>query len=823
MADGPHYTCLNPDASHPFEPQAEFTSTTSFALASEDAVQGPVHCHLSSYGNKSPSRGSIHSASELSNITTSTVPHLKRKSGNKHMRQYLHPARVTPSTPAENAPPSQQIDHAVPLRKNLHLQLLRSLTAPSQKRPPASHSSYGIETVTGPPPSFDTRRTLSQERVWTLDRSKSLRATLGNECPESEQQAREAENKTASDTKFSSPATPLLVQSSPDIADTQSVVTPTDGDVVAVMDTRSERGLGVGHSEGGSKSSSESQKSEDLFLNIAKVDAGRPSSSKGDKRRSRISFPFLSGPRPATSHTSETVPLQSDSSLPTARAESISYNSKRSSLQFGQLRGRNEATEQDPTDASNSSQYKRRSSTFFTDTARTTQRANSGLRSNRLVSESGFLDKPKPSEQTESSTVSTTAPSTVWDELDDLKSRIRKLELTGKLPPSSAAAMSTAERPRTATTAATTMSSSPKHTKINTQLQSTIEGVPSNMHPLLHEALGNAKTVVSHDIYQKLQATASDALQLASLTTFDGGSVRNGAPPATERQTRRRVESLCRSLTELTIALSSEPTNRPVSRDHHISPNVVLRSRRYSQNHESMPPVTTRVQSRLDSRRVSNQLGYNHLRHDSPEIESPTALPQYPNSVTRTTRVSGGLRSRRAQGFLDGANDEDEQSPSARPVSRAMTDIAARRASRDHIAKSREYTSVHPMPGKSDTNPTTTPLPAFISRRKYPTAANAEASSPAESPLSTRQSWGRISVVHQDNGTASDSASEAPPSARQRRSLGFASRLGSSVGSRLRAAKSDRVDSRSYREPPLPGSAETASVHSMSREQSYGS
>lgn len=63
------------------------------------------------------------------------------------------------------------------------------------------------------------------------------------------------------------------------------------------------------------------------------------------------------------------------------------------------------------------------------------------------------------------STMSTTAPSTVWDELDDLKSRIRKLELTGKLPSSSAAAMSSmaGERPRTATTTVTTVSSSPKH------------------------------------------------------------------------------------------------------------------------------------------------------------------------------------------------------------------------------------------------------------------------------------------------------------------------------------------------------------------------
>lgn len=36
----------------------------------------------------------------------------------------------------------------------------------SHKRAPASHSSYGVETSNGPPPSFTTQRTLSQDRLW---------------------------------------------------------------------------------------------------------------------------------------------------------------------------------------------------------------------------------------------------------------------------------------------------------------------------------------------------------------------------------------------------------------------------------------------------------------------------------------------------------------------------------------------------------------------------------------------------------------------------------------------------------------------------------
>lgn len=648
--------------------------------------------------------------------------------------------------------------------------------------------------------------------------------TLGLERLRSQQHGGATDSENSNHIRQSFLVVSTLAHFSPDTADTQSIVTPTDGDGVPVMDEPSKQGLGVSQSEDGSKASSESHKSEDLFLNIAKVDATRPSSSKGEKKRSRISLPFLSGGRPATSHAPEAAPFQNDSSVATPRAELSSYHSKRSSLQLGRLRGTQQGSQQDLTDTPGSDNHNLRSPMFYTDTLRSVQRAPTAHRSNRFASESGFsLEKPKTSEQTESSTASTTAPSTVWDELDDLKSRIRKLELTGKLPSSSAAAMSTVDRPRTATTAATTMSSSPKHNKDNkatTQLQSTIEGIPSTVHPLLHEALDNAKAVLSHDVYQKLQATASDALQLASLTMLDAAVVRSSAAAATERQTRRRVESLCRSLTELTIALSSEPTHRPVSRDHHISPNLALRSRRYSQNNDTVAPVSTRVQSRLESRRVSYQPGQNNVQHISPDIESPTAVPQHPGSGTRTIRGSGALRSRRTQGFLDGANDEEEASPTARPVSRAMTEIAARRTSRDHLARSREYTSIHPMPSKPDlASTTTTPLPTFISRRKHPSAASAEASSPSESPLATRQSWGRVSIMQQDNASPSDTASDAPQSNKSRRSLGFASRLGSSVGSRLRAAKPERVDSRSYRELSMSGSVDNASTHDLSREQ----
>ncbi|KAJ9655895.1 hypothetical protein H2198_005336 [Neophaeococcomyces mojaviensis] len=783
---------------------------TQAVLTFPHSVGDTAHSLQLSQRNASPSRASIHSFS-----TISTSPQLKRKYGHKHIRQQLHPSHSTSAAPTlTSSTAAQQLassrNSTSPSRLS-RVQLTRANTAPSPKRAPASHSSYGVETIAGPPPSFDTQRTLSQERVWRVDRSKSLRMTTALERTELQEPI--SENKDSNDLKPNPPSTPQLVQSSPDTADTQSIPTPTDGEEVAVMDVQDEQGLGLGHSEvaskADSKASSESHKSEDLFLNIARTDAARPTSSKGDKRRSRISLPFFnSGVRPATSHHTPAPRIESDPSI-TPRAGLKTYHTKRASLGLppDDIPGSQVELKQE-TDGL----YSQRSSTLYADTIRPVQRSSTTLRNNRLVSESGYLDKPKFGEQnTTESTTSTTAPSTVWDELDDLKSRIRKLELTGKLPPSSAAAMSSAERPRTATTAATTMSGSPKHTKAANPPQSTIEGVPPTIHPLLHDALANAKSTISHDVYQKLLATAQDALQLAAITGYDNVNLHSGVPAVTERQLRRRTESMCRSLTELAITLASEAkapqsSYRPASREYHISPNVGIRSRRYSNEPSDRAPVSTRVHSRLETRRVSTQLGYGNARHSSPELESALALPQYPASGGRVIRPSGTLRTRRTQTFHDETNDEDDPTPGpvVRPVSRAMTDVASvQRPSRDYVALSREYTSQHPMPTKTDTiQATRTPLPShlstnFTSRRKYASPVHATAAD--SSPLAAKPSWGRISIVHQDinNTRPSDIELEAPSSARSittRRSLGFASRFGSSVGNRLRAVKSERQD-----------------------------
>jgi len=185
------------------------------------------------------------------------------------------------------------------------------------------------------------------------------------------------------------------------------------------------------------------------------------------------------------------------------------------------------------------------------------------------------MDYHEPShglEGTESS-ASTAAPSTVWDELDDLKSRMRRLELTGKIPPTSGAAMSRVsdDRPPTATTNATTISGSPKRTSGNGQAEAgSTTSSQREAQPILLAALSKAKPYVSNDVYGAIEQAAADALSLSQMVGVAGqpGPISSGASSigtgatstVTDRQLRRKAESICRSLTELCLALNDEGT-----------------------------------------------------------------------------------------------------------------------------------------------------------------------------------------------------------------------------------------------------------------------
>ena len=823
----------------------------------------PRHANL----RKKPKSISITSTSTIPEDHCTPSAHMRRVSG---IQKTLSIPSFRPQPEPED--PRPQSSHSstrptTPLRsQSSNLGPNRS---PSQKRkPPASHSSYGIETTLGPPPSYSTQRTLSQDRVWSVNQNSTTRERVTpqlHELPDVPKQTQPdrllpeytsaLHNSDTADTDADA--------SSPETLDTQSVATPqeasdmtppTSADGSNIRDDAdcSIRGLGLAGPPDDPKASSseETNKSEDLFLNIAKTDASRLPEpvTRLDKRRSRISLPFLSGSRPSpTAYSSAMAPpiedehhdTQTDiprrfgkrSSLgqhvPGALTSSQYFEDSRSTVsRFADHVSTAESNTGRP-----STRSRRYSNANVDSYLRPPSRSQTG-RTSRLVSENLYTSRFKPVDQPPTeSTVSTTAPSTVWDELDELKSRIKKLELTGKLPPSSAAAMTSSERPRTATTQATTMSSSPKHKPAVSALPSAIEGIPSTTHPLLHEALSNAKSSVSNEVYQKLQATVSDALQLSALTSQESQTTLRGLmSPTDERQIRRRTESMCRSLTELAIALLSEskavtsPAARPGSRD--AGTVSALRSRRTSNEHTDRPPVTARVQSRLDSRRASllNQQTASSPAQQTEFDTSAASMVSQPATTSHLmSRTSTVTRHRRTPGIVDGRSD-GEESPSIRPVSRAMTDVPSgqRQSTRARATFSREYTKQHPLPmAQVDTSSNTTPLPAnLVSRRTYPMPSyqtgtaveNCSPNTPSYQPASTSThipfqrppftiSIERRKASHLSESPVSQSTPESNPGSGQRqasgrRSLGFASRI-SNVSSRLKAARAERMASSS--------------------------
>ncbi|KAI9698897.1 MAG: hypothetical protein M1820_007318 [Bogoriella megaspora] len=340
---------------------------------------------------------------------------------------------------------------------------------------------------------------------------------------------------------------------------------------------------------------------------------------------------------------------------------------------------------------------------------------------------------------------SNTAPSTVWDELDELKSRIKKLELTGKLPATSGQAISSGsgERPRTATTTVTTISSSPKHRKTATPPTAATPDKDSrtaNMYPFLHSALARAKGVLSSSTYRTLEATASDAIALATMTgsigpqsnTFGAASLVNGATTP-DRQLRRKADNMCRNLTDLCIALcdahsvaspkSPASTMRPSSRGTLTGKSTIAMEPRSPSNRQtSLEPerdIPSRALSRVQARRTSLNPPNTSTATSPKEVTTPrttafntlnTPPSSQPSSGTlpsRFTRTATSLlRARRRGGETHESTSPDSVSlldePTLRAPSRAMTEIGQGGQSnlqrfRNRVG-SREYTSSHPLP-----------------------------------------------------------------------------------------------------------------------------
>ncbi|KAG5913448.1 hypothetical protein E4U42_001150 [Claviceps africana] len=376
------------------------------------------------------------------------------------------------------------------------------------------------------------------------------------------------------------------------------------------------------------------------------------------------------------------------------------------------------------------------------------------------------------------STASTTAPSTVWDELDDLKSRIHRLELTGKLPSTSGAAVSrhSEERPATATTTVTTMSLSPKRQGPGQQPTAAPSTVSSQResYPILQAALAKSKPFLSSDVFQALEAAANDALSLSAMLGGLGqpGSVSEvasvvgvgvgagvgvGGGAVSGRQLRRKADSVCRSLTELCVALGDDTVQQLVpagtspvlaQNDGPATPTVprsysgFLPPPRRTSVAEQLSPGSSspRALSKFEERRslILNSTALPPLRTtiSTPNTPVDSSVPRRSSLMIARTRRAGTeeldparapsvLRSRRA-GVEEGEESrqalttttgrsrrstvgENAYEDNFRPLSRAGTDVNMLRG------QGREY-PLEPQSASLDTLAQNTSAP---SRRRF--------------------------------------------------------------------------------------------------------
>ncbi|KAI9679791.1 MAG: hypothetical protein M1817_004805 [Caeruleum heppii] len=356
------------------------------------------------------------------------------------------------------------------------------------------------------------------------------------------------------------------------------------------------------------------------------------------------------------------------------------------------------------------------------------------------------------------STVSTTAASTVWDELDSLKSRMRRLELTGRLPDSSDAAMTRAanDRPHTATTTVTTVSSSPRRGRMSPKASEASTAMGEANGPPLLQALQESKALLEPNVYGALEATAADALSLAAMVSSNhaGANLSSAAStigmnttnPVSDRQVRRKAESVCRSLTEFCVALAGSPNLGSPGAALHLQPNhgsptisVAPRSPLLNDGMSDISPVQgyntrrrgsaqsdalsiarsgSRALSRVEARRSSMMSFSNAPSPRTPQESSiPMSAASVGNSGAATPlthmnllkRTSTMLRSRRGVGVGD-SSPLDDEAFSSRAPSRAATEIGIGHLRRGHGTGSpREYTSSHPLPHLPPSQPSQTP------------------------------------------------------------------------------------------------------------------
>ncbi|KAF8418187.1 hypothetical protein EV426DRAFT_577722 [Tirmania nivea] len=436
-------------------------------------------------------------------------------------------------------------------------------SSPLRRKQPARFSSNGISTSAGPPPSLAYRKTngMEQQRTYTPQTPTTTRT-------------REISSTPITIRGGGGVQQPEKMEVDDDEKDQDRTIRGLEDLPRQSIDSRREE-------EDDDIAMADYDSNKDLFLSLAKaepprvgINASRRTQERQQQSRTAQRSSMPPPARPVSySDASDVSPL----SFPTNRksapvpmvdalAEAIEHGPRDASLRgLSSLKGESSTGIERIASPERESSSQRFGALNFNPTAKTLN--PSPLQQGRTIAsmlEQDKLERANSVAGDTASTVSTSAAS-VWDELEELKSRIHKLEVTGNTVGFGKGSDSSGGRPRTATTTATTLSSSPRNNNNVSGQSPSASMVGNSVHPLLHQALSRTRQLIDPEVYKVLEETAKDAFALVDIVGSNCTSGAITSPLSTgggvDRQLRRKVDSLCRSLTELSLALSQAATN----------------------------------------------------------------------------------------------------------------------------------------------------------------------------------------------------------------------------------------------------------------------
>lgn len=310
---------------------------------------------------------------------------------------------------------------------------------------------------------------------------------------------------------------------------------------------------------------------------------------------------------------------------------------------------------------------------------------------------------------------SATALSTVWDEVEDLKGRIERYRSSGRRVTSSGAVLEDAgDRPRTATTMTTNSTSShPAHAS-RRLASSRVDSAGNKTHELLRTALSKARDRIDPNVYKSLESCASDAIAASSTLGKPGETSIPNSPISpvpsrtpTDKKVARHVDSLCRSLTELCIALmqdgnpsgtrlvESRQTERPVSRAS-VLPREGLGASNYLEERR------VRLERIGSASRPTSSLSRHTLRQDDAPMTSLAVRQSLGRQRSRPRRLSINADSEdphstvRTNTMLSQVDSEDQDSTVRAPSMEMAPSQVSPRRNRQKF--SRDYIDQSPLP-----------------------------------------------------------------------------------------------------------------------------